>query len=422
MGWGEGERQGPGVCSCRGCGTPLSLAFADLGLSPIANALRRAEDNGRPEIFYPLQAWVCERCWLVQLHHKLKPEELFSSSYAYFSSYSSSWLEHARVFAEEAITRFALKSDSMVVEVASNDGYLLQYFKRAGIRIQGVEPAANVADVAERERGVPSLRAFFGRDTALKMRASGLVADLMVANNVLAHVPDVNDFLAGFAILLKPEGVASFEFPHLLRLIEDVQFDTIYHEHYSYLSLLAVETLLARQGLRAFDVEALPTHGGSLRLLVCRTMAPYSPTPALAALRAAEAAAGLNRTETYLAFTDRIRRTRRSLLRFLIQAQEEGSMVAGYGAPAKGNTLLNYCGVDTSFIAFTVDRSPHKQGTWLPGTRIPVLAPNAIDVARPDYLLILPWNLADEIMEHMAHVREWGCRFVVPIPETRILA
>lgn len=422
MGLEAGGQPSARPCSCRGCGAPVGLAFADLGLSPIANALRRADDQGRPETFYPLRAMVCERCWLVQLDHELAPDELFADDYTYFSSYSRSWLRHAETFARQAEARFGLGSGSLVVEVASNDGYLLQYFKQSGIRVLGVEPAGNVADAAERERGIPSLRMFFGRKAALEMQAQGLAADLMVANNVLAHVPDLNDFLAGFAILLAPSGVGSFEFPHLLRLIEDVQFDTIYHEHYSYLSLLSVETLLARQGLRAFDVERLPTHGGSLRLYVCRADAPFETQPALPSLRMAEKAAGLDSPARYRSFAEAIKKTRNSLLRFLIDAQGEGKRVVGYGAPAKGNTLLNYCGVDRGFIDFTVDVSPHKQGTWLPGTGIPVLAPEAIDAARPDYLLILPWNLANEIMEQTARVRGWGCRFVVPIPETRILA
>jgi SAM-dependent methyltransferase len=409
------------VQRCRFCSTPLVHSFADLGATPVSNAFRKLSQRTDAEAFYPLRAFVCENCKLVQLQDFQSPEQLFTEEYAYFSSYSESWLRHAAAYVDMMIGRFGFGADQLVIEVASNDGYLLQYFKARGVSVLGVDPSANVAAVAERERGIPTLVRFFGRETAADLRNAGRMADLMLGNNVLAHVPDINDFVAGFKILLKPEGVITFEFPHLLRLIENNQFDTIYHEHYSYLSLTAVERILGAHGLAVFDIEQLATHGGSLRIFASHVEAGRSASQGLVELRAAERAFGLESLAAYADFSERVRRTKRLLLRFLIDAKEVGKTIVGYGAPAKGNTLLNYCGVSTDFIDYTVDRSPYKQGLFLPGTGIPIHAPERIRETRPDYVLILPWNLKDEVIEQMADIREWGGRFVVPIPEVEII-
>ncbi|HEY0833598.1 MAG TPA: class I SAM-dependent methyltransferase [Azospirillum sp.] len=406
---------------CRSCGAPLTRSFADLGMTPVSNAFRRPHELTEPEPFYPLHAFVCTSCWLVQLQDFRAPEHLFTDDYAYFSSFSTSWLRHAESYAEAMVERFGLGAGSRVVEVASNDGYLLQYFKRRGVPVLGVEPSANVAAAAERNHGIRSVVRFFGAETAQALREEGMAADLMAANNVLAHVPDVNDFIAGFAILLKPKGVVTFEFPHLLRLIENNQFDTIYHEHYSYLSLQAVERLLERHGLAAFDVEELPTHGGSLRLYAGHRDAVPAAAARLTSVRGAERGAGMDTPAPYDGFAERVRQTKRHLLAKLIELKDGGARIAAYGAPAKGNTLLNYCGIRTDFLDFTVDRSPHKQGLFLPGTRIPILAPEALFETKPDYVLILPWNLTDEIVEQMAGVAAWGGRFIVPIPQVRVI-
>jgi SAM-dependent methyltransferase len=405
---------------CRSCGAPLATLFVDLGPSPISNAFRTTDELSEPETFYPLRAYVCEACWLVQLDDVAGRDTHFNADYAYFSSYSSTWLEHAERFAAMAIDRLRLGSSSRVVEVASNDGYLLQYFLKRGIPSLGIDPAANCAEAAQRNHGLETVVAFFGRDIAATLRVERGPADLIVANNVLAHVPDLNDFVAGFAALLAPEGTATFEFPHLLELIARNEFDTIYHEHYSYLSLLAVTPLFARHGLAVVDVERLPTHGHSLRLFV-RHAAVAKPAPAVAALLTDERAAGLDNKATYDGFAEKVRATKRSLVALLIGLKQEGKIIAGYGAPAKGNTLLNYCGIRTDFIDFTVDRNPAKQGRFLPGTGIPVLAPDELRRAKPDYLLILPWNLMDEIMADCSFVREWGGKFIVPIPAPRVL-
>ena len=407
-------------CQCRFCESPLSLSFADLGMSPLSNAYLKPEQLGKMEPFYPLHAWVCESCFLVQLEEFESPEHIFSD-YAYFSSFSDSWLDHARRFTDQVTKRFALGASSFVVEIASNDGYLLQYFVSRGVPVLGIEPAANVAAEAER-KGVPTLVKFFGTRTALDLKAAGKQVDLLIGNNVLAHVPGLNDFVAGMEILLKPGGVISMEFPHLLRLMEENQFDTIYHEHFSYFSFLAAERVFAKHGLTIFDVEEIPTHGGSLRIFARRVSNSALPVGnRVSALRRREQAAGLDRADTYRAFAEKVKATKRSLLRFLIDAREAGKRVAGYGAPAKGNTLLNYCGVCTDLLEYTVDRSPHKQGHFLPGTHIPVYAPDKIRETRPDYVLILPWNLKNEIVEQMADVRSWGGKFVVPIPQVRVL-
>jgi len=406
--------------TCRFCGAGLSHSVIDLGVQPSANAYLRREDLNRPEPHLPLHARVCDRCFLVQIEAQRTPEQLFGD-YAYFSSYSTSWLKHAEDYCAQTIARFGLGPKHLAIEVASNDGYLLQYFKRGGLNVLGIEPAANVARTAI-QKGVPTLVRFFGRDTARTLVRDGSGADVLVANNVLAYVPDLNDFVAGLKIALKPSGVLTVEFPHLLRLIEQTQFDTIYHEHFSYFSFLTAEAVFAAHGLRLFDVETLPTHGGSLRIYGCHIDAPHAQTPAVERLREAERAAGLRKVETYSDFAARSQAVKRRLLAFLIEAKDAGRRIAGYGAPAKGNTMLNYCGARTDFIDFTVDRNPHKQGLYLPGTHIPVHHPDKIRETRPDYVLILPWNLKAEIMADMAGIRDWGGRFVTAVPTLEVHA
>jgi SAM-dependent methyltransferase len=417
------ERSEPAAAPrCRFCATALRHVFVDLGMSPLCQRHVRPEELGQLERFYPLVAYVCEACFLVQLEEIVTPDAIFSSDYAYFSSYSDSWLEHARRYSEAMVQRFGLGPAHNVVEIASNDGYLLQNFRARGMRVLGIEPAANCAAEAER-KGIPSLVRFFGRETARFVRESRGGADLMCGNNVLAHVPDINDFVAGIAILLAPSGVITLEFPHLMKLVEENQFDTIYHEHFSYLSFGTVERIFARHGLTLFDVEELPTHGGSLRIYARHADHAEQPVgPRVEALRRREEQAGMRDLAYYRRFGQQVAATKRKLLRFLCDAKDAGKTVVGYGAPGKGNTLLNYCGIRTDFLDFTVDRSPHKQGNYLPGTRIPICAPEKIREARPDYVLILPWNLQDEIVKQMHYIREWGGRFVVPIPEVKVLA
>ena len=406
--------------NCRFCGAALEQSFADLGMSPLSNAYLKAEQLHQMERFYPLHAWVCGSCFLVQLEQFETPENIFSD-YAYFSSYSDSWLEHVASYTEAMVERFGLNAGSHVVEIASNDGYLLQYFVKRGIPVLGIEPAANVARVAE-DKGVPTLIKFFGTETATALAASGKQADLLLGNNVLAHVPDLNDFVSGMAKLLKPQGVITMEFPHLLRLMAQNQFDTIYHEHFSYFSFLTVEKVFAAHGITLFVVEQISTHGGSLRIFGRHSADGSKPvSPRVAALRQEELKAGLDNAKTYAAFAEQIKAIKRALLRFLIDAKEQGKTVVGYGAPAKGNTLLNYCGVRTDLIDYTVDRSPHKHGSYLPGVHIPIYHPDRIAETRPDYVLILPWNLKEEIMLQMAHIRSWGGKFVVPIPKVEVL-
>jgi SAM-dependent methyltransferase len=402
---------------CLGCGAPLTKTFVDLGMSPLANSYVSPERAETPDPLYPLHARFCDRCLLVQVERVVPPEDIFSD-YAYFSSYSESWLAHCKAYALAMKERFRLGPQSRVIEVASNDGYMLQYFAEASVPVLGIDPAGNVAQVA-RSRGIPTEVAFFGRDTAERLRARGESADLLAAKNVLAHVPDINDFVAGIAILLKPQGVFTVEFPHLLNLINEVQFDTIYHEHFTYLSLLAVERVFERNGLRIFDVQAVSTHGGSLRVFACLDGASHVRTPNVSAIRDKELAARLDRPEGYEGFEARVRKVRTDLLAFLDQARVGGKTVVGYGAAAKGNTLLNYCGIRSDRVAFVADKSPAKQNKLLPGSRIEVRAPEAIGAARPDYVLILPWNLRDEIETQLADVREWGARFVTAIPEMR---
>lgn len=410
-----------GVVLCRFCDAPLRQSFVDLGMSPLCQKHLRPEQLSRMEPFYPLHARVCERCFLVQVEEVVPPEEIFGDgAYAYFSSYSTSWLEHAQRYVESMIRRFDLKPGDLAVEIASNDGYLLQYFQKAGIRALGIEPASNTAAAAT-ARGIETIVRFFGRATAAETAASHGRARIMTANNVLAHVPDINDFIAGIPLLLAPGGVATLEFPHLMKLVGENQFDTIYHEHFSYLSFATVEQMFAAHGLTLFDVEELPTHGGSLRVMARHADGSAHPVlPSVAALREREAAAGMRTLDYYHRFGEQVAETKRKLLEFLIGVKRSGKTIVGYGAPGKGNTLLNYCGIRTDFLDYTVDRSPHKQGGFLPGTHIPIRAPEEIDRTRPDYVLILPWNLREEIMGQMAQIRSWGGRFVVPIPEVRV--
>jgi len=404
---------------CRHCGAPLTRTFVDLGMSPLCESYLDADQLDEMEPFYPLRVYVCDQCLLVQLQEYVSPETIFRE-YAYFSSYSDSWVDHARIYTDRIIERLQLNRDSCVVEVASNDGYLLQWFVARDIPVLGIEPAANVAQVAIR-KGVPTLVKFFGRATARDLAAAGRHADLLIGNNVLAQVPDLNDFVAGLQVLLAPRGVVTVEFPHLMRLVAGNQFDTIYHEHFSYFSFLAAERVFAAHRLVVFDVEELETHGGSLRLYARHVEDSSKPVaPRVRELAAAEEAAGLRRPDYYAAFEERVKDTKHRLLEFLIQARRQGRTIVGYGAPGKGNTLLNYCGIRTDFLPYTVDKSPYKQGKFLPGTHIPVHAPEKIRETRPDYVLILPWNLKDEIIRQLACIREWGGQFVVPIPEPRV--
>ena len=405
--------------ACRFCGAPVTDVFADLGMSPLANDYLPAERFNAMEPFYPLRALVCAKCFLVQLEEFETPEQIFSD-YAYFSSYSSSWLEHSRRYAEQMIERLGLDGDSQVVEIASNDGYLLQFFRQHEISVLGVEPAANVAEVAI-EKGIPTVVEFFGEEVAFRLREQS-AADLLLGNNVLAHVPDLNDFVAGMKILLKPGGVITMEFPHLMSLIDDNQWDTIYHEHFSYFSFLTVSAVFAAHGLRLFDVEELPTHGGSLRIYAAHAEdAQKLETAAARELAERERAAGYERLQTYHGFGRRVEADKRKILRFLIDLKESGLRIVAYGAPAKGNTLLNYCGVRADLIEYTCDLNPHKQGHFLPGSHIPIRSPDELREDRPDVVLILPWNLKDEIVEQLAFVSEWGGRFAARTPELTLL-
>jgi hypothetical protein len=405
--------------ACRFCSAPLRHTFVDLGVSPLCESFLAADQLNAMEPFYPLHVRVCEQCFLVQLEQYVAREEIFTE-YAYFSSYSDSWVRHAERYTEEMVERFALDGQSMVVELASNDGYLLQHFVARGIPCLGVEPAANVAEAAE-ARGVPTRVAFFGREEARRLRDEGYAADLMAANNVLAQVPDLNDFVGGIAELLAPRGVATVEFPHLLRLMDECQYDTIYHEHFSYFSLIATERIFAAHGLEVFDVQELASHGGSLRIFAAHDGA-RDVGERTQALRAREHDAGLNTMAAYSAFDERVKASKRALLTFLIEAKEQGKRVAAYGAPGKGNTLLNYCGVGPDLIEFAVDRNPYKHGRYTPGMRIPIHPPKRIDQVKPDVIVILPWNLQKEIAEQLAHTREWGAQLVVPVPTTEVIS
>jgi SAM-dependent methyltransferase len=405
---------------CRFCKAPLRHTFVDLGMSPLCESFLTADQLNRMEPFYPLHVKVCAECYLVQLEQYVNPEDIFSE-YAYFSSYSDSWLKHASHYVEMISERLDLGNGSLVVELASNDGYLLQYFVKKGIAVLGVEPALNVAKVAK-QKGVPTLTRFFGCRMAREMVANGKMADLVLGNNVLAQVPDLNDFVGGIRILLKAGGVATLEFPHLVKLIEENQYDTIYHEHFSYFSLITVEKILAAHGLVLFDVEEIPTHGGSIRIYLRHIEDNSRPvTAGVLNLREQELATGLDRIEIYATFAERVKESKRALLELLIHLRREGKSVAGYGAPGKGNTLLNYCGIRTDLLEFTTDRNPYKHGRFLPGTHIPICPVARIRECRPDYILILPWNLKDEIVAQLAYASEWGAKFIVPIPVARIL-
>lgn len=406
--------------ACRFCGAALHRTFVDLGMSPLCETYPSAAELNQGETYYPLHVYVCDECFLVQLEEYESAESIFSD-YAYFSSFSDSWLRHAEKYCEKMQSRFGLGHDSFVVEVASNDGYLLQYFVQRSVPVLGIEPAANVAEAAT-AKGVPTLVKFFGAQLARELVKEGHSADLVLGNNVLAQVPDLNDFVEGLGILLKPEGVLTLEFPHVLKLIEHNEFDTIYHEHFSYFSLLTTVRLMEAHGMRVFDVEELASHGGSLRVFACRADAKTHPVEAnVAKVLDDEARAALDRPEGYEQFAAKVKETKLALLEFLLRAAREGRTVAGYGAPGKSATLLHYCGIGKDLIAYTVDRNPHKQGRFLPGTHIPICHPDRIRETRPDYVVILPWNLQNEIMSQLQYIREWGGRFVVPIPKAAVL-
>jgi len=404
---------------CRFCGQPLRFTFVDLGMSPLCESFLSLEQLNQMEVFYPLHVFVCENCFLVQLEEFVNPEKIFTE-YAYFSSYADTWLKHAQNYTHFVTERFDLSKESFVVEVASNDGYLLQYFVQKNIPVLGIEPAKNVAKVAI-EKGVPTLTEFFGEKLAIQLLEQGKQADLIVGNNVLAQVPDINDFVRGMKTLLKPGGIVTVEFPHLLRLMEENQFDTIYHEHFSYFSFIAAEKIFSAHGLILFDVEELPTHGGSLRIYGRHADNGTLPiTDGALELHEREVNAGFKKIEYYSEFGEQVKETKRKLLSFLVEAKRQGKSIAGYGAPGKGNTLLNYCGIRTDFLDYTVDRNPYKHGKFLPGTHIPIYPPDKILETKPDYVFILPWNFKEEIMIQMAGIREWGGQFVVPIPEVKV--
>jgi SAM-dependent methyltransferase len=409
------------MSACRFCGSVLQHTLVDLGMSPLCESYLTRDQLNQMEPFYPLHAKVCERCFLVQVDEYVGSEHIFGE-YAYFSSYSDSWVAHARAYTDHIARRLRLDANSLVIELGSNDGYLLQHFAARGIPVLGIEPAANVAQAAAR-KGVPTLIRLFGLETARELVDSGKQADLIIGNNVLAQVPNLNSFVAGMKLVLTPGGVITMEFPHLVRLMDENQFDTIYHEHFSYFSFSTVERIFAAHRLTLFDVQELPTHGGSLRIYARHSTDDSKPIGnRVTELRTREDLAGFNRLERYASFTEQVHETKRKLLEFLIAAKRAGRSVAGYGAPGKGNTLLNYCGIRTDFLDYTVDRNPYKHGKFLPGTHIPIFSPEKIKETRPDYVMILPWNLKDEIMQQMADIRAWGGQFVVPIPEVRVYA
>jgi hypothetical protein len=409
-----------GRALCRFCSTPLTRTFVDLGMSPLCQTHLEAEELNRGEIFYPLRVFVCQECLLVQLQAYVGPEQIFTE-YAYFSSFSDFMLRHAQTYVEAVVERFALGPSHRVIEVASNDGYLLQYFVQRGIPVLGIEPAANVAKAAE-AKGVPSVVRFFGVETAQKLVEEGVQADLLLGNNVLPHVPDLHDFVGGLKVLLRKSGTITIEFQHLMRMIAGNQFDTIYQEHFSYLTLSVVKKLFEQHGLTLFDVQEIPTHGGSLRIFARHSDEPGpQPGPNLASVLAAEEQAGMNRLEYYENYGERVRETKRQILEFLTGVKRRGASIVGYGAAGKTNTLLNYCGIRTDFIDYTVDRNPYKQGKFLPGTHIPIYAPERIRETKPDYVFIGPWNLVNEIVEQTSYIREWGGKWIVPIPEVKVL-
>jgi len=405
---------------CRFCATPLKHTFVDLGMSPLANSYLKAEQLRQMEPYYPLHVYICEECYLVQLPEYQSPENIFSD-YAYFSSYSESWLKHAKDYTNLMIGRFGFDSQSKVIEIASNDGYLLQYFRERGIPVLGIEPANNVAKAAQ-DAGIPTIVKFFGTQTAMDLDREGKYADLLIGNNVLAHVPNINDFLKGVKIILKPDGVITMEFPHLMKLMDENQFDTIYHEHFSYFSFITVERIFTSHGLTIFDVDELSTHGGSLRIYARHSEdRSKSISQKVSDLKKREEVAGFSHLESYLSFSEKVKETKRKILSFLLEAKQKGKSIVAYGAAAKGNTLLNYCGIRSDFIDYIVDRSPHKQGHYLPGTHLPILSPDKIRETKPDFLVILPWNLKEEIMEQMSYISDWGGKFVVLIPQVEVL-
>jgi 2-polyprenyl-3-methyl-5-hydroxy-6-metoxy-1,4-benzoquinol methylase len=409
------------IPQCRFCDHPLEQTFVDLGMSPLSNAYLSVDRLQNAEKFYPLHTYVCSHCWLVQLEEFESPSEIFSD-YAYFSSYSATWLRHAQTYTEKMIARFGYDQRSQIIEIASNDGYLLQYFQQQGIPVLGIEPAANVAEVAI-NKGIPSLEKFFGVATAKELLAQGKQADLLLGNNVLAHVPNLHDFVGGMKIILKDSGVITMEFPHLLQLIQQQQFDTIYHEHFSYLSLITVLDIFADHDLQIFDVEELPTHGGSLRIYAGHQgNSSHSVSDRLIALKKKEIDSGLQKIETYQGFAAQVRDTKHQLLQCLIDLKQQGKTIVGYGAAAKGNTLLNYCGIRSDFLDYVCDRSPHKQGLFLPGTHLPIQPPKKISETKPDYVLILPWNIKTEVMAQLDYIRSWGGKFIIPIPKVEIVS
>jgi SAM-dependent methyltransferase len=417
---GADHDSGPGARTCRFCAAPLTHTVVDLGIQPLCESFVPPDRADGMEPHFPLHVRVCEECFLVQIPSYVPPEEIFEE-YAYFSAYSDSWVEHGRRYAEMISERLGLGADSLVVELASNDGYLLQHFVAKGIPVLGIEPAKNVARAAE-ERGVPTRVEFFGRESAAQLAAEGISADLVIGNNVLAQVPDLNSFVAGIPTILAPNGVVTIEWPHVMRLLQETQYDTIYHEHFSYFSLYTAQRIFAAHGLELFDVDEIPTHGGSLRIYG-RHAGPDGPavTDRVRELLAREAAAGLQTIETYTSFRADVEENKRGLLEFLIAAKREGKTVVGYGAPGKGNTLLNYCGIRTDFLDYTVDRNPYKHGMFLPGTRVPIHPTERIAETKPDYILILPWNLREEIVAQLQYAREWGARFIIPIPRVEVL-
>ena len=405
--------------SCKFCDHPLKHTFVDLGMAPLVSSYLQEADLHRAEVFYPLRVYVCENCYLVQLPAAETPEKLFSH-YPYFSSVSASWLRHAKTYVENMIERFKFSSSSHVIEIASNDGYLLQYFREKGVPVLGIEPADNVA-AAARKSGIPTIVKFFGLQTALELAGQKTLGDLVLGNNVLAHVPDVNDFVSGLKVLLKPHGIITMEFPHLLKLIAENQFDTIFHEHFSYFSFMTVERIFAKHGLTILDVEEVPTHGGSLRIYARHTEAKINSTSErVHELRDRESKVGIDKIDTYASFEEKVRITKHKLLKFLIEVKQKNCSVVAYGAAGKGCILLNYCGIRSDFIDYTVDLSSYKQGLYLPGTHSPIYHPDRIRDTKPDYVLILPWNLKSEILEQMSYIRDWGGKFVVPIPEVAI--
>jgi SAM-dependent methyltransferase len=414
------SKAGGAMGRCRLCDAPLRHTFVDLGMSPLCESFLAREQLDQMEPYFPLHVLVCSECFLVQLKEYVSPEHIFRE-YAYFSSYSTSWVAHAKAYCANITSRLGLGPQSLAVELASNDGYLLQHFLPLGVPVLGIEPAINVAQVAI-GKGIPTCTEFFGRRLADELVSEGKKADLIIGNNVLAQVPDLNDFAGGMARLLKPEGVITLEFPHLERLIAENQFDTIYHEHFSYFSLVTIGRLAHRHGLKVIDVEELPTHGGSLRVYLAHAGSAHVPGARVAELLARERRLGYETPAAYASFAGQVQETKRKLLSLLIAAKAEGKRICGYGAPGKGNTLLNYCGIGRDFLDFTVDRNPYKHGRFTPGMHIPILPVEAIDEARPDYLLILPWNLKREIIAQMAHISRWGGRFIVPIPEAHIVS